>query len=368
MKLSVIILNYNVSAFLQLCLQSVAKALDPIDGEIIVIDNNSTDDSCLMVETHFPQVVLIKNTENYGFSKGNNIGVRNAKGEFVCILNPDTVVPENCFTDLLKFAESKHELGAVGCQLLDGRGHFLPESKRNIPTPWVSFNKLMGLNQLYYHLDVLPDNTSECEILVGAFMLMKRGVYNKLGGFDEDFFMYGEDIDLSYRLLKAGYKNYYVGGTCVIHFKGESTLKDKNYTQRFYGAMQVFYNKHFNSNIFRDAVVSFGIKLAYLLRSREEDSGIVVDTVTVVSEKPIISEQIFDKEVTSVANIDSLNISPAAMIVLDSETLTFGSIIHFMKSHGLQKGLFFRIKPKNCKFILGSDHSSKRGTVTPIKS
>ena len=368
MKLSVIILNYNVSAFLHLCLQSVIKALDSIDGEIIVVDNNSTDDSCQMVEAHFPEVILLKNTENSGFSKGNNQGVRQAQGEFVCILNPDTVVPEDCFKSLLEFAETKENLGAIGCQLIDGRGYFLPESKRHLPTPWVSLKKLMRLNQSYYHNEIPPDDTSECEILVGAFMLMSRHVYNELGGFDEDFFMYGEDIDLSYRLLKAGYKNYYVGDTSVIHYKGESTLKDKNYAQRFYGAMQIFYNKHYNSNIFRNAAVSFGIKLASFIGSKEEEINISVDSVIEVSTRPVLSGEIFGQPVTSTVDLDHLDINSSAMIIFDSGTLPFTSIIRFMKSCSDQNGLFFRIKPKNCNFILGSDSSSHRGMVQWIKS
>ncbi len=266
LKLSVVILNYNVRYFLELCLKSVESAIETIDAEIIVVDNNSKDDSCNMVKQLFPSVKLIENKTNSGFSKGNNIGVAQAKGEYLCILNPDTVVAEDTFTQLLDCVDAKDNLGITGCQLIDGKGEFLPESKRNIPTPKVSLKKMMGNAEDYYANHIGADATAKVDILVGAFMLMKKSVYDQVGGFDEDYFMYGEDIDLSYKVLKAGYHNFYFGNTSVLHFKGESTLRDAKYAKRFYGAMQIFYKKHFKQNLVFNTLVYLGIKGAYLTR------------------------------------------------------------------------------------------------------
>ena len=237
-------------------------AAKEIDAEIIVVDNNSPDDSCEMIKRLFPSVKLIENKENFGFSKGNNIGVAEAKGEYLCILNPDTVVAEDTFRKILEFADSKSQLGIAGCQLIDGRGEFLPESKRHIPTPKVAFQKLFGNTKNYYTNALKPNEVGETDILVGAFMVLKRTIYNEVGGFDEDYFMYGEDIDLSYKVLKSGYVNYYYGNTAIIHFKGESTLKDKVYAKRFYGAMGIFYNKHFKKN-------SFEFRVKFSFKNRE---------------------------------------------------------------------------------------------------
>ena len=206
MQLSVIILNYNVRYFLELCVLSAQRAIQNIEAEIIVIDNNSSDDSCAMMKQRFPHIKLIENKENSGFPKGNNIAVKEAKGEYVCILNPDTVVAEDTFEKILNTEHWKLNTGIVGCKLIDGTGNFLPESKRGIPTPWVAFTKIFGLYKIFpkssvfnkYYAQHLTENQSgKVEILVGAFMVMKRELYNELGGFDEDWFMYADDIDLT---------------------------------------------------------------------------------------------------------------------------------------------------------------------------
>lgn len=247
MKLSVIILNHNVRFFLELCLKSVQDAIKNIEAEIIVVDNNSEDASCQMVKDLFPDVILIDNKENFGFSKGNNIGVSKAKGEYVCVLNPDTVLPEDVFEKLLEFSESKENLGIVGCKLINGRGEYLPESKRNIPFVRAAVKKLLGNPKDYYATYLGENEIGKVSILVGACMLMRREVYDIVNGFDEDYFMYGEDIDLSYKVLKAGYENYYFGKSKIIHFKGESALRDTFYAKQFYGAMQIFYKKHLST-------------------------------------------------------------------------------------------------------------------------
>lgn len=362
MKLSIIILNFNVCYFLELCLQSVVAAIDNIDAEIIVVDNNSSDNSCKMVKQRFPNVVLIQNKENTGFSKGNNIGVSRAKGEYLCILNPDTVVGEDTFKRVLKFAESKNDMGIAGCQLIDGSGNFLPESKRQIPTPKIAFEKLMGKTKNYYTNALDKDETGKTDILVGAFMVMKREVYSQIQGFDEDYFMYGEDIDLSYKVLKAGYTNYYYGETAVIHYKGESTFKDKIYTQRFYGAMEIFYKKHFKRSSFFNAIVRLGVKIASRKQVLHKDLKANFESTIIVSNKKI--EELYShlkQPITSTSNLDEIN--KHSQVLLDATFLSYREIIDFMKNNHSSKGNSYRILPKNSNFIVGSDSSESRGEV-----
>jgi O-antigen biosynthesis protein len=275
LKLSIIIVNYNVEYFLEQCLNSVKSASKNLETEIFVVDNNSIDDSVVMVQSKFPEVLLIANKENTGFSKANNQAMRIAKGEYVLLLNPDTVVEEDTFNQCIEFMDTHSDSGGLGVEMLDGKGKFLPESKRGLPTPSVAFYKISGLSSLFprskkfgkYHLGYLPQNeTNEIEILSGAFMLMRKTVLDKVGLLDEDFFMYGEDIDLSYRIILGGYKNYYFPKTRIIHYKGESTKKSSvNYVFVFYNAMVIFAKKHFSEKNAKSFSVL--INLAIYLRA-----------------------------------------------------------------------------------------------------
>ncbi|WP_406684259.1 glycosyltransferase family 2 protein [Seonamhaeicola sp. MEBiC1930] len=362
MKLSVVILNYNVRYFLEVCLKSVQSAISEIDAEIIVVDNNSKDDSCSMVKELFPEVILLENKENFGFSKGNNIGVKKAKGEYLCILNPDTVVAEDTFLKLLKFIDNEDEIGIVGCKLVDGTGKFLPESKRNIPYLKIALKKLIGNSDAYYANHLNDDDAGEVDIFVGAFMIMKKNVYDEVAGFDEDYFMYGEDIDLSYRILKSAYKNYYFGKTSVIHFKGESTFRDKNYIRRFYSAMQIFYKKHFKRNIFFDLFVFIGImfasffKKAPIKRDREIRKYVLIsenmnaDLQLLLGDKLTLEKKLGKHE-------------HGTEIIFDAGVLTFKEIIKGIQSLSEGNGLTYKILPKNSRFILGSNDSVSRGEV-----
>lgn len=349
--------------FLELCLKSVATAIANIDAEIIVVDNNSPDDSCAMVKQLFPMVKLIENKENSGFSKGNNIGAAIAKGEYLCILNPDTVVSEDTFIKLLQFTDSKENLGIVGCQLIDGRGKFLPESKRNIPTPKVSLKKVLGNTNDYYANHIQIEKTGKVDILVGAFMWLKKDVYEAVGGFDEDYFMYGEDIDLSYKVIKAGYHNYYFGDTTVIHFKGESTLKDSKYAKRFYGAMQIFYKKHFKQNLVFNAIVWTGIKMAQIMSKTSESIVLKINRTYVYSNS--INQSLEQKLLnpTQVTDVIEDKIENNSMIVYDFNLLKASRIVSDMKQKSKQENIVFRFLPKNSKFILGSDSAINRGEV-----
>ncbi len=254
--LSVIIVNYNVKALLEQTILSVYKAIANLKVEIIVVDNHSADGSCDMVVEKFSDVILIANKDNVGFSKANNQGIQIAKGRNIVLLNPDTVVSEDTFIKTVNFLDTNSQAGALGVRMIDGRGQFLPESKRGLPTPAVAFYKMAGLAKLFpksktfgqYHLSYLSEHeTHEADILSGAFMMIKKEVLDKVGLLDETFFMYGEDIDLSYRIVKAGYKNYYFADTTIIHYKGESTKKHSvNYVKIFYQAMAIFAQKHYS--------------------------------------------------------------------------------------------------------------------------
>lgn len=282
MKLSVVIVNYNVAYFLEQCLKSVEVAVQEMDAvfganscEVFVVDNNSVDGSQLMVQQKFPSVILIDNKKNVGFSKANNQAMRISKGEYVLLLNPDTLVEATTFTKVVKFMDEHPDAGGLGVQMIDGKGKFLPESKRGLPTPWVAFYKIFGLSKLFpnskkfgrYHLTYLSkEETHEIEVLSGAFMLMRNEALQKVGLLDEDYFMYGEDIDLSYRIIKGGYKNYYFPHTKIIHYKGESTKKGSvNYVFVFYRAMIIFARKHFNQK--HAKAFSFLINFAIYLRA-----------------------------------------------------------------------------------------------------
>lgn len=252
--LSIIIVSYNVKYFLEQCLYSVQKAVSGIAAEIIVIDNNSTDNSVEYLQHRFPNVQFVANKENTGYAKANNQGWQMAKGKYVLFLNPDTILSEDCLSLSLLKLEDTDAIGALGVHMLDGSGRFLPESKRGFPSPRASFFKLSGLINVFprstaiarYYLGHLPEKqNNEIDVLTGAYLMVKQEVLKKTGGFDERFFMYGEDIDLSYRIKQAGYKNFYLAASSIIHFKGESTKKDMAYTKRFYKAMRIFVEKHY---------------------------------------------------------------------------------------------------------------------------
>lgn len=274
-RLSVIIVNYNVKHFLEQCLLSVRAAIKHIDAEVFVVDNNSVDGSQSMMREKFPDITLIDSKENLGFSKGNNLAMRIASGEYVLLLNPDTVVEETTFQKCLDFMDAHPDAGALGVKMIDGEGRFLPESKRGLPTPWVAFYKIFGISRLFpnsktfgkYHLGFLDKEQNHVvDVLSGAFMWMRKETLDKIGLLDETFFMYGEDIDLSYRVTLGGWKNYYFAETKIIHYKGESTKKGSlNYVKVFYNAMIIFANKHFSKG--GAGVYTMLIRMAIYIRA-----------------------------------------------------------------------------------------------------
>lgn len=269
MKLSIIIVNYNVTQLLKNCLLSIQKYVKEVEYEVIVIDNASTDRSWLNLTSEFPEVHFIASESNGGFSKANNKAIQAAKGEYILLLNPDTELEGFYMKELLDFSDTQKNFGCLGIHMHDAEGNFLPESKRSVPDMFNSFEKLFtsfkkNNSKSYYRNDVEETAVAEVEVITGAFLLAKREVYEKVGGLDEAYFMYGEDIDLCYTLLNNGYKNYYYGQASLLHHKGESTVKDDVYLKRFYGAMQIFIDKYYReSKPLQYSFLKAGLKLRH---------------------------------------------------------------------------------------------------------
>ncbi len=246
MKLSVVIVSYNVRSYLDQCLQSVMKALEGIDGEVFVVDNASSDDTMAVLPGRYPWVHFIANGENIGFARANNIAIRQSAAEYVLLLNPDTTVADHTLRDALKFMDEHPKAGGAGVMMHNEDGTVAPESRRAIPTPWISALKMLGFSDRYYMSHLPWDQPCRIEVISGAFCLLRKSALDKIGLLDEDFFMYGEDIDLSYRLLKGGYENWYLP-LPITHFKGKSTRKtDYRYVHVFYKAMLIFFRKHYS--------------------------------------------------------------------------------------------------------------------------
>ena len=377
MQLSVIILNYNVRFFLEQCVFSVQKALENIEGEIIVVDNNSSDDSCAMMKEKFSNIKLIENKENLGFPKGNNIGVAEAKGEYICILNPDTVVAEDTFIKILSTKNWQLNTGIVGCKLIDGTGNFLPESKRGVPTPWVAFTKIFGLYKLfpnsnwfnkYYAQNIAENQSGKVDVLVGAFMVMKRSLYLEVGGFDENCFMYSDDIDLSFMIKKLGKQNYYFADTTVIHYKGESTIRDGLYMKRFREAMQFFYKKHFKKSVFFDVMMKMGAFVFSLIKkNQQKEVQDIIDECVVFSkdefELNLNKKTTYLNELGLFKNDKTLNIE----VIFNVNSFTFKEIIHFMELNK-SSNITFKNHVFTSDFMIGSNSSNDRGKVILIEN
>lgn len=264
MKLSVVIVSYNVRSYLEQCLQSVRRALEGIEGEVFVVDNHSTDDSVEVVKRDYAWVKLMENQENQGFARANNLAIRQAQGEYVLLLNPDTVVEEGTLRNVLAFMEAHPKAGGAGVMMRNEDGSLAPESRRALPTPWVSCLKMIGFDKRYYMSHLPWEEPGRIEVISGAFCFLRRKALDEVGLLDEDFFMYGEDIDLSYRLLKGGWENWYLP-YAITHYKGRSTQKtDYRYVHIFYQAMLIFLRKHYGH---LSVFYTIPIKLAIYFRA-----------------------------------------------------------------------------------------------------
>lgn len=384
MELSIIIVNYNVKCFLELCIISVIAACKNIQAEIIVVDNYSTDGSKLFFNNRFKDVQFIWLQQNLGFAKANNIGLTAASGSTILFLNPDTILPEDCLEQCLRFFHSKDKAGALGIKMIDGSGSFLKESKRGFPSLFTSFCKLSGLITLFpsskifanYYLGQLPENENhEVAVLSGAFMMVSKKVLDKLGGFDETFFMYAEDIDLSYRIQKAGYLNYYFAESTILHFKGESTKKETlQYIQTFYGAMILFVKKHkgiFMSNAYASvikAVIALKSIVAGInnpLKKSGDKSGktIAPGKAFIISDAETfkVIQQRTTQFFKDVEKIDSLKLmTPGKTIILCNPPLSFKDIIQQIQLHKGQCNFFIHSANTSC--LVGSSDKNKDGT------
>lgn len=340
--------------------------------EIIVVDNCSLDGSREMLAQDFPEIQCVRNETNMGFSKANNIGVALSKGDYLLILNPDTMIAEHTLAEMLHFSEQQANFGAAGVQFIDGSGNFLPESKRNFPNLKVAGAKLLGYSKYYYANHLQQDEVAEVSILTGAFMFIKKAVYELVGGFDEDFFMYGEDIDLSYRISKAGYKNYYIGTSKVLHFKGECTVKDAVYLNNFYGALRIFYKKHFPHNTALYSLIQGSISAMISIKSLRGNKGVKptvgIDSWAYVGSNNQLFERLqlkFPADRILIARKASKDLKDYDTIFLDSSFLTYKELIDVFSLTFLTETKK-RIVSRDATFYLGSDHSDERGEVIRI--
>lgn len=401
MKLSVIIVSYNVKCFLEHCLRSVKKAAKNIDAEIIVVDNASTDGSRKFLENRFSGVSFIWNESNFGFGKACNQALQQATGEYTLFLNPDTIVAEDCFEKCIEFFQAHADCGAIGVHMVDGSGKFLKESKRSFPSPAASFFKMTGLCHLFpfsktfaaYYAGHLPENkTASVEVLSGAFMMISDKIMKRVKGFDEDFFMYGEDIDLSYRIKKTGFKNYYLADTSIIHFKGESTQKNNpQYTEYFYGAMKLFVKKHLSESKWQEILmlgaIAAGKKMADAGRFlkkifKNKTTNTKTVSLLIIAGDDRFNEMIQQLRFSPIPFVISGRIAPdpnddkprngnledisdllvkekTDSILCCENGLGYGQIIEIFKTHCNKTG--FLIHSQHCLSIIGSSSRSTNG-------
>ncbi len=337
-----------------------------------MIDNNSDDDSCKMIENHFPEVILIQNHDNVGFAKANNQGAAMARGEYISFLNPDTIVTPKTFVKLISKSKKLPHAGLVGPRLINGRGDYLHESKRNIPSPLTSLRRLFGIKLGYvknYYADHIPSRgIGDVDALVGAFMLVKKKDYKAVGGFNEEYFMYAEDLDLSYRFKKRGFQNYFVGSVVAIHYRGESTDRDAVYIKRFYGAMRLFYKTHFKSDTILDGMISIAIRwVAFVQSFRNFDKKKkIIDQYYLVSEDQDLCQKISSRLLKSVTMIGAVKKEDLGdnniEIIFDNNFIGFKDIIEQMQKLRSDT-ITFKIKPKNRRYMVGSDFSDGKGEV-----
>ncbi len=370
-----------------------------MNAEVIVVDNASTDGSLAYLKPNFPDVQFIESGANSGFAKACNVGLQKALGEFILFLNPDTIVAEDSLQVCIDFLLSNNKCGAVGVKMIDGSGKFLKESKRSFPSPWISFFKLTGLATLFptsalfgrYHLGHLTnDKDHEVDVLAGAFMVIRKEVLEKVGSFDEAFFMYGEDIDLSYRIQKAGYKNYYLAQTTIIHFKGESTKKGSlKYVRLFYKAMSIFVQKHYSGGkaVFFRITIQLGIWLRALIAAaakwihgiikvfsaKEKQTASASQVLVVSSEDELKEVEAFIQsglpfyivgQTHSLKEINSkLKASNANKLIYVAGSISYKSIIADIMFHpGIEKH-FHAYKSRS---IICSEDSNTNGEAYPL--
>lgn len=386
LDLSVVIVNYNVKCFLEQCLLSVEKAIGGMQAEVWVVDNHSSDGSIEFLKPRFPKVRFVENQQNEGFARANNSVMKELTGEFVLFLNPDTLVPEDCFRQCIGFLRAHADAGGLGVRMIDGSGQFLPESKRSFPSPWSAFFKVTGIHHVfprssffssYYAVQIPETGSGRVDVLSGAFFMARRNVLYEAGGFDTDYFMYGEDIDLSFRLHKSGYLNYYLGSVTIIHFKGESTNKQTPaHIHNFYGAMTLFVKKHYKGSL------SFMMKTGILFSKTMAYLSMVISSRISKAVPPqkrriffigseVEMEQTYElvkKSGTDALMIDrSAEMPPQAIpegintFILHHGVLSFKQIIQL--TNELPSGTERLIRAEGSNSLVGSGRKNERGIV-----
>jgi GT2 family glycosyltransferase len=382
MILSVVIVSYNVKYFLEQCLSSLKKAVEGISlpdssTEVFIIDNASSDGTPDFLEPLFPDFHFIRNEENKGFAKANNLVIPLCNGEFILFLNPDTILAEDSLDTCISFFRNHGDAGAAGVRMIDGAGRFLRESKRGFPYPATSFFKLTGLSRLFprskifssYYMGHLDEkSTQRVDILSGAFMMIKRSVLNQTGSFDEQFFMYAEDIDLSYRIDKAGFKNYYLPATTIIHFKGESTQKDFRYVKMFYSAMQLFMKKHFRNKgfSFRIHILTLGLRLRQVmsfisLPFKKIKYGLKSDTPVFIKGNPGSEEKFKQKLAAYQMRVSEIEKKEDAILFYENDFFPWKEIIAEIGREP-EKHLYY-FHGAGTHAIIGSRSGGKQGEV-----
>lgn len=363
-------MSYKVPYHLMLCLTSLQKATTGIKTEIIVIDNASNDQTHMLILKYFPNVKYIQNQTNDGFSKANNIAIHQALGEYICLVNPDTILSETCIKSVIEKHQSIKNCGILGLRLIDGTGHFLPESKINTLTLKVAALKMLGFSKHYYNNNISEQGEGQTATLVGAFMCFKKQDYEQLQGLDEDYFMYGEDIDLSYQFIKKGFQNYYLGSEKIIHFKGESTLRDKIYFKRFFDSVKLFFRKHYSNSKLMIGLVSVFFHVAKYFKkikmAKKEKTEINFNSVYLFSDDILLIENLkplFNQEVKLLNNVERHQKKfENDLIIFDPSVSSYLEIIDFMIKQRRGNNLFRFIIPQS-NILIGSDSSTSQARV-----
>lgn len=391
MKLSVIIVNFNVKYYVEQCLNSLNRALKGIDSEIFVVDNHSKDDSVGYITHRFRNVTVIDCNHNLGFARANNIAIRCSEGEYVLLLNPDTIVCEDTIEKCIAFMDTHPKAGGAGVLMFNPDGTYAPESRRGLPTPLTSFYKMSGLCSRFpnsrtlgrYYMGYLPwDEPAKIDIVSGAFCLLRRKALDQIGCLDEDFFMYGEDIDLSYRLLKGGFDNWYLPYP-ILHYKGESTQKTSfRYVHVFYQAMLIFFKKHYGhlsfcitlpikAAVYVKAAAALVKMQSYRLRKslgftykRHIDpcylfvgnSQMIDNCMVVAKRKGLAAYFLFCESLNTeilTKHISDMEFKTPVCIVFDTDTFSYKQILETMS------------RISGAKVVLGTYSSKTRIVITP---
>lgn len=382
MQLSIIIVNYKVPLFVEQCLASLRLATRQLQVEIFVVDNNSADGSVAYLQPLFPEVNFIAKAHNIGFACANNDALWRCKGEYVLFLNPDTIVAADALEKSLAYMQAHLRCGALGIHMMDGAGRFLPESKRGFPSPATSLYKQLGLYKLFpkssrfarYYMGHLPEHTTaEVDVLAGAFMLVRKSVLDTIGGFDESFFMYGEDIDLSYRIQQAGFYNVYFADASIIHFKGESTAKGSlNYVRVFYQAMQLFVQKHFQGSgavLYRGLLyLGIGMRASISAMSRLLGKKVTQQTVPARIEwhaigwPPMIDKPKYlsiNQQLVPIDWKEDAADNDTALLLVAGYDISIAQMMQLLQQHAAQKTCWLHIVKTNS--VLMSNDKNKAG-------